>query len=202
MSFQTVHASKDEALGDSHVMWEDVVQTSALFEEQHADDEQYYKIQEPRPRITFDMWLEMVDASERAKKNNQGPNYDRVYDSDGDSIPDLVETSVDYPCSEIHYDEEFPLTYDGLMRWHRKDAEETARIRIDNEISEKYNQSLAKVLSEGDYHFDDDEDSDEEAERMRLENEEFSKAYPLSDEQLALYDQSLAKVLGEFDESL
>jgi hypothetical protein len=182
-------------------MWEDVVQTSALFEEQHADDEQYYQTQEPRARITYDMWLEMVDASERAKKNST-PNYDRMCGSDGDSIPDLVDASVDYPCSEVHYDDEFPLTYDGLMRWHRKDAEEADRIRIDREITEKYNRAWEKVVSESGYHFDNedsDEDSDEE---MRLEDEEFSMACPLSDELLALYNQSLAKVLAEFDTSL
>jgi hypothetical protein len=187
MSFQPVYTSEVETLGDAQVTWEDVVQTSALFEEQHADDEQYY-LQEPRANITYDMWLKMVDASERAATKTRAPNYDRACDSDGDSVPDLVEPGPDYPFSEIHYEDTFPLTYDGLMRWHQKEDEEAERIRINYEIAEGYRQALEKVLSEGDYDFED-----EEAERMRLEDEEFSEAYPLSDEQLALYDRAWAK---------
>jgi len=187
MSLQPVRTSEDaigvetlETLGDMQTTWEDIVQTSALFEEQHADDEQYYDL--ANGSITYDAWVRMVDLSEREAIENG------VRDSDGDSIPDLVETGPDYPFSEPpstlfngqmqYQNKTFPLTYDGLMQWHEKEKqlrlnEQEEQVRIEKYNMNIYDRAYDKVMAlcDNDPH---DEDSDEEFERMRLENEEYS----------------------------
>ena len=93
MSFQPAHTSEDEALGDMQVTWEDIVQTSALFEEQHADDEQYYdQIEESKEGITYDMWLEVVYASERSY--NQADEKDDEDDEDEEERVRIANANI------------------------------------------------------------------------------------------------------------
>jgi len=94
MSTQLAPTFEDETLGELQVTWDDIVQMSALFEEQHADDDQYYQIPDSNKCITYDMWLQMLDEFERASDKSKV-----VYLKDDELSDYYEEWAIAYPSS-------------------------------------------------------------------------------------------------------